>query len=214
MPCAAGAAGVLRRIPAVQIILVALVLVLLPLGLFVALSALDRRRRDDEHRQWLRAIEAAWESLVLQSTDLRLSIVEDRPCLHGSVGPSRFKVFVTLDGDSPGRVAVEAQSALPQGFTLFLAPAFSASATWTTGDADFDAAFVVSTSDEALAASLLTAPVRAALLSLSLQDLRATATALRLGTAIDPCSLDRAALHSVREVVAAFSGSASPEALR
>ena len=81
-----------------------------------------------------------------------------------------------------------------------------------SGDADFDAAFVTSTSDESLAASLLTAPVRAALLSLTLQDLRATASSLRFVTDIDPCSLDRAALDAAREVIAAFAGSTAPEA--
>jgi len=113
---------------------------------------------------------------------------------------------------NPGRVAVESQASLPQGFMLFLAPAFSATGAWSTGDADFDAAFVTSTSDESLAASLLTAPVRAALLSLTLQDLRATASSLRFVTDIDPCSLDRAALDAAREVIAAFAGSTAPEA--
>lgn len=196
----------------VETILIALALVVLPIALYLALTALDRRRRDDEHRQWLRSIEAAWETLVLQTADLRLSIVENRPCLHGVAGNARFKVYVTADDASPGRVAIEAQAALPQGFTLFLAPAFAASSTWTTGDADFDAAFLVSTSDESLAASLLTESVRAALLSLTLQDLRATATSLSLTTAIDPCALDRAALASAREVIAAFAGSSAPEA--
>ena len=193
----------------VQTLLVALLLVLLPLALFAALSALDRRRREEEHRQWLGAVEVAWESLVMQTSDLRLSVVEDRPVLHGVAGPARFKIFVDVAG---GRVGVESQASLPQGFTLFLAPAFNASATWSTGDADFDAAFVASASDEGLAASLLTAPVRAALLSLSLQDLRATATTLRFTTDIDPCALDRAALDAAREVIAAFAGYTAPEA--
>jgi hypothetical protein len=198
--------------PIVETLLVALLLVLLPLALFAALSAMDRRRRDDEHRTWLHAVEVTWESLVMQTSDLRLSVVEDRPVLHGTAGPSRFKVFVDDAAANPGRVAVESQASLPQGFTLFLAPAFSATGAWSTGDADFDAAFVTSTSDESLAASLLTAPVRAALLSLTLQDLRATASSLRFVTDIDPCSLDRAALDAAREVIAAFAGSTAPEA--
>lgn len=197
-----------------ETVLIAIALVVLPIALYLALSALDRRRRDDEHRQWLRSIEAAWESLVLQSSDLRLSIVEDRPCLHGTAGGARFKVLVTAGDDaSPGRVAFESQASLPQGFSLFLAPAFTASgAAWTTGDAEFDAAFVVTTSDETLTATLLTPAVRAAILALTLQELRANATTLSLTTAIDPCALDRAALASAREVIAAFAGSAAPEA--
>lgn len=195
-----------------ETVLIALALVVLPIALYLALTALDRRRREEDHLQWLRSVEAAWETLVLQSADLRLSIVEGRPCLHGVSGNARFKVFVTADDAAPGRVAVEAQAALPQGFTLFLAPSFSASSTWSTGDADFDAAFLVSTSDDGLAASLLTEPVRAALLALTLQELRATATALSFTTSIDPCALDRAALDSAREVIAAFAGSSAPEA--
>ncbi|MEZ4393163.1 MAG: hypothetical protein R3A48_18925 [Polyangiales bacterium] len=195
-----------------ETILIALLLVALPLVLFAALSALDRKRRDESHRSWLQAVEVSWESLVLQSSDLRLSVVEDHPVLHGTAGASRFKVFVDATASRPGRVGVESQAAMPQGFTLFLAPAFGASATWTTGDVDFDASFIVSTSDESLTASLLTERVRAALLSLTLQDLRVTATSVRFTTDIDPCALDRAALDAAREVVAAFAGSTAPEA--
>lgn len=193
-------------------ILIALLLVALPILLFAALTALDRQRREASHRQWLQSIEVSWETLVLQSSDLRLSVVEDHPVLHGMAGTSRFKVYVDAEAATPGRVGVESQASMPQGFTLFLAPAFNASASWTTGDADFDAAFIVSTSDESLAATLLTAPVRAALLSLQLQELRVTAATLRFTTDIDPCSLDRAALDSAREVIAAFAGSSAPEA--
>lgn len=195
-----------------ETLLVALLLVALPLLLFVALTALDRRRRDAEHRSWLGAIEVAWETLVLQSADLRLSVVEDRPVLHGMVSSTRFKVFVDGEAATPGRVAIEAQASLPQGFTLFLAQAFSASGAWSSGDAEFDAAFVVSTSDEGLTSTLLSPPVRAALLALKLQDLRVTASSMRMVTDIDPCSLDRAALDAAREVIAAFSGPVAPEA--
>lgn len=193
----------------VEPFLIALALLVLPLALFVALQALDRRRRDEEHRQWMHSVEAAWESLVLQTSDLRLSIVEGTPRLHGLAAGSRFKVVV----DHEGRVALEAQASLPQGFSLFVAPIFTAAGEgFTTGDGDFDAAFVVTSTDTSLAASLLGPRVRAALLSISLQEMLASATELHLSTSIDPSALDRAALDAMREVIAAVAGSSAPEA--